>query len=142
MEYTIVWPIEPRPINRKKLSTSQYLLERLTVVKEYIDEAYTKPFVLRELALKAYMSKYSLVRCFKEAYNTTPHRYFISKRMTYAKHLLSLGYQIKQIAELCGYPDIYSFSKQYKMSFGIAPRFEQKDLPRNSSILKNYKTYP
>ena len=42
--------------------------------------------------------------------------------MNYATDLLQLGeYSISQIANLCGYEDIYSFSRQFKNEFGLSP---------------------
>ena len=37
------------------------------------------------------------------------------------KHLLGSNKRISEIAELCGWDDVYFFSKQFKQKFGISP---------------------
>ena len=61
---------------------------------------------------------------FKEKTGYTPLQYLTEKRMENAKHLLSssdLHYSISEIAELCGFEDIYYFSRVFKKNVGLSP---------------------
>lgn len=70
------------------------------------------------------MSKMYFSSLFKEKTGYTPLQYLTEKRMENAKHLLSssdLHYSISEIAELCGFEDIYYFSRVFKKNVGLSP---------------------
>ena len=61
-------------------------------------------------------------RLFATKFKISPKRYIIQLKMNYATDLLQLSeYSISQIANLCGYEDIYSFSRQFKNEFRQSP---------------------
>ena len=70
-------------------------------------------------------------RLFVLKFKISPKKYIISLKMNYACDLLrSNMYNISQIAEICGYSDIYTFSHQFKKTFSISP----------SNFIKKYKS--
>lgn len=61
-------------------------------------------------------------KLFKEHFNITPKQYIISKKIELAKQLLQTpNLSIGSIASLCGFSDVYYFSKVFKMNTDITP---------------------
>jgi AraC family transcriptional regulator len=63
-----------------------------------------------------------------EHYGIPPKKYIIALKINYACELLRLGqYSITQVADLCGFANIYFFSRQFKEYMGITPTRFAKD---------------
>ena len=63
-----------------------------------------------------------LKKLFALKYKISPKQYILQLKMNYACDLLRCGeYSISQIADICGYSDIYTFSRQFKVAFGLSP---------------------
>ena len=126
-------------VNRKRATTKLNILQRVESIKLHIEENCTKKFDLNTIAKASLMSKFALIRNFKEVFKTTPHQYYVQKKITLAKEFLSCGMSVKETAIRCGYPDIFSFSKQFKLVEGHCPRKFQIDLraTRNQAILSS-----
>ena len=59
---------------------------------------------------------------FLNIYNMTPTKMLTKIRMEYAEELIiTKRYKISQIAEMCGYDNIYYFSNTFKRYFGVSP---------------------
>ena len=64
----------------------------------------------------------------KSATNLPLHKYIESVRFERALDMLTTSEMpIKEIAELCGFCDIYHFSKMFKARFGVSPRAYRKN---------------
>lgn len=62
-------------------------------------------------------------REFKKAFGVSPSQYVRKIRMDYAKELLMLRqYSVSDVANMCGYSDVYQFSKQFKNLTGVSPK--------------------
>lgn len=73
---------------------------------------------------------YSRIRSlFREIYGISPGDYRIQVRMEQACALLETTHQsVQQIADHLGYPDAFTFSKQFKQRIGLAPDHFRKRL--------------
>ena len=70
-------------------------------------------------------------KLFDLKFKISPKKYILSLKMNYACELLRHGeHSVTQIATICGYNDLYTFSHQFKIMFGIAP----------STFIKKYKS--
>ena len=68
-----------------------------------------------------------LKKIFALKYNVSPKKYVIIMRINYACDLIKDGrYTIGEVAEKCGYNDLYFFSRQFKSILGISPTSYQK----------------
>jgi AraC-like DNA-binding protein/mannose-6-phosphate isomerase-like protein (cupin superfamily) len=95
---------------------------RVEKMKRLMDEAPQVRYTAAQFAELADLSEKYFRRIFKRQYGLTPTAYQIKVRMEYARFLLEEGGQsIKKIADLLGYPDLYSFSKQFKHLMGKPP---------------------
>ena len=87
----------------------------------YINHNLTEDLSIETLARKYYLSKYHMMRKFKEETGYTIHNYIISKRLLLARTKISEGTPILKAAQLSGFCDYTTFSRAYKKQFGTAP---------------------
>ncbi|MCH2174762.1 MAG: AraC family transcriptional regulator [Lentisphaeria bacterium] len=94
----------------------------LTKVDQYIEQAISKKILLSDIAVNLGMSESSFKVKFTEAAGISPGKYIIQKRLSYAaKRLLEGDERISEIADKLGYPDIYTFSRQFKKFYQCTP---------------------
>ena len=109
-------------INSVKPSTKKEVLQRLHQAKEYIDANFLQISEIKEVADHCTMSEYHFFRRFKEVYKKTPYQYITEKKMQLAKELLlQRTHSVSDVAILCSFPDVFTFSKSFKKFYGIPP---------------------
>lgn len=89
---------------------------------KYINRNLMTISSLDEVCSEFYISKTHLNRKFKAMTGSTVWDYITVKRLIAAKDLLMNGWQPKDVAEKCGYPEYSSFYRAYKSHFGISPK--------------------
>lgn len=100
----------------------QYLLE-------YINQHYAEDIHLDDMAKKAFVSKYHLIRVFEQATGVTPYTYLTLKRINQAKILLrSTNLSIDEIAEYVGFLGAKAFIRAFKQKTGKTPGAYRRDL--------------
>lgn len=107
-------------IKRSRQSTKREILNRAKMAKTYLDQSLTSKFDLEKLAEAVALSKFHLIRCFKEVYKITPQKYFIHEKIELSKSLLK-DKSVSEVSQVLGYRDIHSFSRQFKAITGIPP---------------------
>ncbi len=105
-------------IGAGRRSTREELFRRLNIAHQYILDNYRQDIQLDQLAREAALSKYHLLRTYKEAYGTTPYRQVLNLRLEHARRLLARGQKLEDIAYQLGFSGRRSFTKK---AFGIAP---------------------
>lgn len=109
-------------INSVKPSTKKEVLQRLQLAKEYINANFLQIAEIKEVAEHCNMSEYHFFRRFKEVYKKTPYQYITEQKMQLAKDLLlQKEHSVSDIAILCSFPDVFTFSKAFKKFFGVPP---------------------
>lgn len=95
----------------------------LCEIMEYISEHFTdRDMSLETLARRHGMSGAYLRRQFSERYGIPPMRYIQKSRLRLAKALLQTNYySIEQVAEKCGFSNVYYFSSFIKKETGLPP---------------------
>lgn len=89
---------------------------------EFINQNFTKEITSEKLSEICNISYTYFKKIFKEYYGCTPHTHIIQLRMQYACDLLSAEqYKINEIAQLCGYQNVFYFSTSFKNFFGMSP---------------------
>jgi len=115
-----------------KLETRKIIMRKLLVGKNIMDDCFVQPTNITEVAAGCGISEYHFFRLFKSTFGISPNQYLIQKRMQHAQKLLTKGNQnLTELAALCGYTDIFSFSKAFKKHFGCAPSLVRQ---KNSRI--------
>ncbi len=85
-----------------------------------------KSIPLEEVAATLHMSYENFRKHFRRHIGVSPIQYRIEQKMKQAKLMLLSGASIKETAQLTGYSDAYSFTKQFTNSVGISPgRYKQ-----------------
>ncbi|RZJ70078.1 MAG: AraC family transcriptional regulator [Flavobacterium sp.] len=98
-------------------------VERMTEVKELIENNLQASFNLNYLARVAGTNEQYLKKHFKLLYGNTVFGYTLSCKMQKAKDmLLSEKYQIGEVAEAVGYRHATHFTSAFKKFFGYLPR--------------------
>ena len=95
---------------------------RIISAKEYIDLHFKEKDCLDKAADVCGISRRRFNDIFKHYMNCTPNEYVIEKKCTLAKNLLYTNMlSITQISEMCGFDNIYYFSKVFKKETGLPP---------------------
>lgn len=91
-------------------------------IRTYIDERYAEPIHLDTLAQIAGLSRYHLLRIYREAEGKTPHDYLQEVRIRRAKDLLDRGSSIVEAALATGFYDQSHFTNTFRKITGTTPR--------------------
>lgn len=96
--------------------------EAVLQARRWIEVHANGPVTLEQVAQAAAMSKYHLVRVFKESFGMPPLQYHRQLRMQQARRLLELHHlSIAEVAARVGYASSTSFTKAFKKEYGVAP---------------------
>jgi AraC family transcriptional regulator len=97
-------------------------LSTLQPVFQYIHKSLHQQIHMSELATVACLSEKYFITYFKHALGLTPGQYIYQLKMNRARDYLNeKRYTVKEIANLLGYPDPYSFSKAFKKYYSVSP---------------------
>jgi AraC family transcriptional regulator len=109
-------------INSVKPATRKEVLHRLHQAIEFMDANFLEISEIKEVSAHCNMSEYHFFRRFKEVFKKTPYQYITENKMQLARKLLiEKKHSVSEIAFLCSFPDVYTFSKGFKKFFGIPP---------------------
>ena len=110
--------------------TSSVTTARTAQILHYLNQHFTEALTLDDLAAHFYISKYHLLREFKEYTGTTVHQYLMEKRIVYAQLLLQQGTSPVQAAQACGFTDYAGFFRAFKRAALISPQEYAKNPAR------------
>lgn len=110
--------LEKKYILDKKSYTCDSQVESLL---KYINQNLDKDLSIEALAQKFFLSKYYLMRKFKEETGYTIHNYIVSKRILYARSLIAQGMPVTKAAVKSGFGDYTAFVRAYKRELGTTP---------------------
>lgn len=111
-------------ISSIKLSTRIALYRKLNQALIALQDMIFESFSLDQLSKEVAMSKFHLIRHFKQVYGLTPNQYYIKEKLKKAYQLLiDTDLPVKDVAHKLGYPDSTSFGKQFRKAYGVSPSF-------------------
>lgn len=96
--------------------------QKVLGIMDYINENLTSELNIDHLASRFYLSKYHMMRLFKQETGYTIGTYISQKRLMLAKELLAKDIPITQICFDCGFKNYSTFSRAYKEFFGETPK--------------------
>jgi AraC-like DNA-binding protein len=88
----------------------------------FINEHIQERLDLDLLSARFSISKYHLIRTFKEYTNATVYDYILSKRIIIAKNLISQGVPAVEACRQCGFTDYSNFYKSFIAKTGMTPK--------------------
>lgn len=111
--------VAPTDISYKKSATYiQYVKE----AQNYIEQNYSKPILIAELAKSFNLSRSHFYRIFKEHTGISVEKYLADTRLEHAKQLLSeTETPISAISEQVGYRNYSAFHAMFKKALTVSP---------------------
>ena len=104
---------------------SEHCNEKTAAILEYLNTHLTEDVSIDALADTFYLSKYYMMRMFREETGFTIHGYLTDKRLRVARDLIAQGMRTTDACFQCGYHDYSAFSRAYKKRFQVSPRADQ-----------------
>jgi len=87
-----------------------------------VEDNYTSPISLEELAYLSGRSLFSFKRDFQQIYGSTPARWIREKRLAKARQMLqSSQMSVADVAYSLGFENPTHFSRIFKQQYGIPP---------------------
>lgn len=109
-------------IRSLRASTRKEIYRRLSIALQYMQENFTQIDNTKEIAQACHMSEYHFLRSFRQAFQITPYQFLQEKRLEHAVDLMkNKELKLTHIAAVCGFSDIFTFSKAFKRKYGVAP---------------------
>lgn len=108
--------------NRLEFIDTDNCNAKIVDILRYINDHLTGDLGIDTLAGKFYISKYYMMRRFKQETGYTLGQYISQKRLLFAKELISSGVPASQVCFDCGFRDYSTFSRAYRKVFGKSVR--------------------
>ncbi|MBE9100356.1 AraC family ligand binding domain-containing protein [Vacuolonema iberomarrocanum] len=93
----------------------------VTQIKHYIESHYAEEISLSALAHLTHLSRYHLIRVFRETVGIPPHAYLRQVRIRHAKAMLADGLPIADVAIATGFTHQSHLNRWFKKLWGITP---------------------
>jgi AraC family transcriptional regulator len=90
--------------------------------RRYLDEGYSEPLQLHEVASRAGVHPFHLTRTFRRFYGQTPGEYLRARRLERAAQALTQSSdRIAEIAVASGFSDQAHLTRRFRSGFGLSP---------------------
>lgn len=96
--------------------------KEISIIIEYIKANLESRITVDSIADYIHMSKYHLMRKFKEIKGMSIHQYIIHERLLRSRQLMKEGYALTEISYLVGFPDYTSFARAFKKMYLLSPK--------------------
>lgn len=117
--------LQSQPVNAKGGLSKN----KLRKVQDYIHDHLHQDIKLNELAMEVGMSRYHLIRSFKQSTGSTPHQYLLQQRIQRAKQLLEQqNGAIVDVALQCGFANQSHFTQSFRKITGTTPHYYRRQL--------------
>ncbi len=90
-------------------------------VLNYINSNLENDLSIDTIASEFFISKYYLMRKFKNQIGSSIHNYVVQKRLILARSLISDGLSMSSVCSRCGFNDYSSFVRAFKNVYGVSP---------------------
>lgn len=89
--------------------------------REYLLAQWDQPVALADLAAHAGLSRFELVRRFRQQTGLAPHAFQTNLRIARARAMLRAGDPIAQVAAVCGFADQPHLTRTFRRMVGVTP---------------------
>lgn len=109
---------------------------RVRKVKQYINDNYSKPLRLSELAALVGMTPVAFSRFFRQRTDRTLSEYIVDIRLGYAARMLvDSTKNISEICYECGFNNLSNFNRTFKARKGVTPRDFREIFKKNKVMV-------
>lgn len=98
---------------------TNYSNKKILSIIDYINKTLSADLSVESIAELFHLSKSYLMHSFKKETGFTINNYVKTKRLLFAKSLISQGKNVTEACYQCGYNNYSTFSRAYKKTFGI-----------------------
>lgn len=120
----------PKPL----MPTSGRILE----IVRYLDQHLTEDVTVDELSEKFYLSRFHLMRRFKEETGSTIHAYISERKLLKAREMISQGMTTTEACFNCGFQSYAAFARAYGKFFGTTPTGRRQKVGKEENEKINY----
>ena len=100
--------------------------KKILSILQYINENIHQELSIDTIADEFYISKFHMMRRFREETGYTVHSYITNKRLLNAKKLIANGEAATDVCYKCGFRDYSTFSRAYRKMFDESPAGRRK----------------
>lgn len=119
--WTLAQLIMRHAVDRPSASDIQPERECVRRARTYLEDRYAENVSLQDLASHVHLSRFHLLRVFKEELGLPPHVYLSNVRVVHAKELLLAGSPISDTAVRTGFVDQSHLTRRFKQVVGVTP---------------------
>ena len=94
---------------------------RVLEIMDYLDRNLSEDMDIDRLAEQFYISKYHMMRLFRQETGATIHSYLTQRRLLRARQLMDKGVSATQACYSCGFHSYSSFTRAFGKYFGTTP---------------------
>lgn len=94
---------------------------RVQDIQRYIDAHLTEDLTIDHLSERFYISKYHMMRMFRQETGQSIHNYLSDRRLLHARDLISSGMSATESCFRSGFRSYSSFTRSYAKRFGTTP---------------------
>lgn len=113
--------LQTAAIPATKPATRQEIYQRISRCHRFLLENFAEPFSLEDLEKIAFLSKFHILRLYRQVYGLTPYQHLLQLRVGRAKELLAKDFSPTEVAFQLSFADRRSFAKVFKKIAGMPP---------------------
>jgi AraC-like DNA-binding protein len=108
-----------RPVAPDALGGAEHAAVRRA--RSYLADRWDRPVALADLSAFAGLSRFELIRRFREQTGLTPHAFQTNLRIGHARAMLRGGDPIAEVAAACGFADQSHLTRTFRRAVGTTP---------------------
>lgn len=103
--------------------TERKSLEKIKFIIHYVEEHYSEPITVEQMASLCYYSSSHFMKFFKTHMGVSFIQYLNDYRLTMARRLLATcTYSVLEVAQQTGFENLSYFNRLFKRKYGITPK--------------------
>ncbi len=111
---------------QEQAQTNERISHRMKIYHSLMDQEFTRPIELNELANQVGVKRNQVIRDFRQSCGVTPNIFLRQLRLNHAKKLIQAGADLVSTSLDSGFSDQSHFTRSFKKAFGVTPKHFQK----------------
>lgn len=97
----------------------------ISLVRDKLFDELEKPHQLEDLSSEVGLTRFQLLKAFKNQYGMPPYAYLMDEKIKRSKTMLKSGHALSDVALALGFSDQAHFQRQFKKKLAVTPKFYQ-----------------